>query len=288
MGRALALAVLFFATTLGVAQEESLFGRVSPKAKVSQVIGTTEVTVTYSRPHVRGRKVWGALVPYGAVWRAGANEATTLRFTDSVKVDGKPLPAGTYALFVIPEVEQWTFIFSRSAKQWGPYEYRPQDDVLRIYRKPRMVREHEEWLSYSFTPSSPASAYLTLRWEKLEVSFLVEVDVDVVASARLRHLLAQARTHKDFANIAENLMEAERDLPKALEMVDKALKLKEDAWYLYLKAQIVRLLGDRAKALPLLERAQTLALASKAPARVLGPIQETLHRWKTGALDAKR
>jgi len=149
----LALGVAAFATApskpaaeVADRDDDVLFPQVSPWASVSQTIGTTRITLEYHRPAVRGRKIWGSLVPYGQVWRAGANDATTIRFADAVKIHGHEVKAGTYALFMIPRLEGWTVILNRRAKQWGAFEYDPRLDVLRLEVTPRTA-SNTEWLT---------------------------------------------------------------------------------------------------------------------------------------------
>jgi hypothetical protein len=168
----LPVVVAFAGTAAAPASAQPAGPRPSPKASVMQTIGTTEVTITYSRPGVKGREIWGGLVPWGKVWRAGANEATTFAVSQDVTVDGQKLPAGTYSLHVIPEKAEWTVIFNKDAKQWGSFKYKEADDALRIRVKPE-AGEMTEWLTFSVTPASPYSGTVTLAWEKLRVSFTV-------------------------------------------------------------------------------------------------------------------
>jgi hypothetical protein len=155
------------------AQKEQL--RVSPKAAVTQVVGLTEVKIDYSRPGVKGRAIWGDLVPYNKVWRAGANEATTISFESDVMIEGKKLSAGKYSFFVIPNENEWTLIFNKVAEQWGAFEYNEAEDALRISVKP-VNNNNTEWLTYSFTDLNPktGTAAVNLLWEKLKVQFKVE------------------------------------------------------------------------------------------------------------------
>lgn len=147
--------------------------RVSPNASVSQTIGVTEVTVSYGRPGVKGRTIWGELVPYGEVWRTGANEATTISFSKDVTIEGEPLPAGTYALFTIPKEGEWTIVFSKNAQQWGAFDYDAKQDALRVKVKPQPASP-QEWMSFSFEDLSANGAAAVLRWEKLAVPFKIE------------------------------------------------------------------------------------------------------------------
>lgn len=173
--RTLLLVVLVAAATLPVlGQRASDEPRPSPNARVSQTIGVTDVTISFGRPGVKGREIWGALVPYGQVWRTGANEATTITFGNAVTVQGQNLSAGTYALFTLPTADEWTLIFNKTANQWGAFSYNASQDALRVKVKPRTAG-HEEWMSFRFSDLSVSSATIVLAWEKLAVPFKVEV-----------------------------------------------------------------------------------------------------------------
>ena len=165
----------------------------SPKATVSQTIGITKVEVVYHRPAVKNRKIWGDLVPYNTVWRAGANENTTISFSDPIKVEGKDLPAGTYGLHMIPTENTWTIIFNKNSSSWGSFFYKEEEDALRVTVQPQTA-ENEEQLSYAFDDVSNNSAVIVLRWEKLKVPIHVEVDTKelVLSKARTAYLRGPA------------------------------------------------------------------------------------------------
>jgi hypothetical protein len=152
--------------------------RASPNAVAGQTIGTTEITVGYSRPSVRGRAIFGpdttSLVPYGRVWRLGANEATTVRVTGDVRVEGQPLAAGTYALFAIPGATEWTLVFNRTAEQWGAYEYDEAQDALRVTVTPEASDESEEMFEIGFDDVTPTSAVMEIEWERVSVPVRIE------------------------------------------------------------------------------------------------------------------
>lgn len=163
--------LLVFCTAPALAQERSNEeARVSPNASVSQTIGTTEVTITYGRPKAKGRTIFGDLVPYDAVWRTGANEATTITFSDDVTVNGESLSAGTYSLFSIPQEGEWTIIFNSVATQWGAYDYDDSQDVLRISATPEPAGMHE-MLTFTFEDVGDGSGTCVMRWAETEVSF---------------------------------------------------------------------------------------------------------------------
>lgn len=151
--------------------------RISPKALIKQIVGFTEIQIEYSRPGVKGRKIWGNLVPYNVVWRAGANEATKITFSTDVKIDGKKLKAGSYSFFAIPTEKTWILIFNKVADQWGAFEYNDVEDALRIEVTPIQNNCWQEWLAYTINKSSENKAVVMLEWEKLKVPFNVEVEI---------------------------------------------------------------------------------------------------------------
>ncbi|HMV49824.1 MAG TPA: alpha/beta fold hydrolase [Blastocatellia bacterium] len=152
-----------------------LAARPSPRAAVMQAVGASEVSITYGSPQINKRTVWGQLVPYNRVWRAGANEATMIRFGGDVLIEGQKLPAGRYTLFMIPAENEWTVIFNKVTEQWGHFSYNPEFDVLKVKVKPGTA-EHQEYLNYSFEVLSQTSANVVLRWEKAKVAFKVELE----------------------------------------------------------------------------------------------------------------
>ncbi|MEP0859955.1 MAG: DUF2911 domain-containing protein [Ignavibacterium sp.] len=170
----LLLMLAIFSFTISAQNKEEKV-RVSPKAEVMQVVGFTEVRIIYSRPGVKGREIWGGLVPYNQVWRAGANEATKFIFSTDVLIEGKPLKAGSYSFFAIPGKNEWTLIFNKVADQWGAFEYNESQDALRIKVKPEKSSVFQEWLTYTITRTSDYSAVVRLEWEKLKVPFKIEV-----------------------------------------------------------------------------------------------------------------
>src|SRR5947209_20430462 len=157
--------------------------RVSQRGTVSQRLGLTDITIIYHRPEVGGREIWGKTVPYGKVWRAGANENTTITFSDDVSVEGKPLAAGTYGLHTIPDKDQWAIIFSKNSTSWGSFSYDEKEDALRVIVKPHAAEAFEQ-LTYTFEDVKPESAVATLRWETLAVPF--QIGGDLKADVRRR------------------------------------------------------------------------------------------------------
>lgn len=168
----LILFVLF--TNLTEAQNNKQELRISPKAEVMQTVGFTDIRIVYSRPGIKGRTIWGKLVPYDAVWRAGANEATKITFSTDVTVEGKKLKKGSYSFFAIPGKNEWTLIFNKVADQWGAFEYNESDDALRVKVKTEKAI-WQEWLSYTINKATDTSAVIRLEWEKIKIPFKIEV-----------------------------------------------------------------------------------------------------------------
>lgn len=177
MNRKVALMLVAAALIAGTAvaqKRDTKEARPSPNAAVSQTIGTTDVSVTYGRPAVKGRNVWTDLAPYGKVWRTGANECTTFTANKDVLVEGKRLAAGTYCLFTIPTETEWTWIFSKNSTQWGAFSYKEAEDALRVTSKPHASEHAHEWLTLSFEHLEPGAATLALHWEKLAVPLKIQ------------------------------------------------------------------------------------------------------------------
>jgi len=158
-----------------IAQDNEV--RISPKATFKQTVGFTDVEIDFSRPGVKGRKIWGGLVPYNIVWRAGANEATKITFSTDVKINGKNLKAGRYGFFALPTEKKWILIFNKVADQWGAFEYNEAEDALRIEVTPEKGY-FQEWLDYTVTKTSDYKAIVKLEWEELKVPFTVEVSTE--------------------------------------------------------------------------------------------------------------
>lgn len=178
-----AAALLVFHLAAAASAQQIDLPRPSPKASVMQTVGVTEVSIHYNSPGVKGRPIWGELVPYGEVWRTGANENTTITFDTPVKIGGTELPAGTYGLQTIPTQDQWTVIFSKDAELWGAFNYKQENDALRIQVKPRPAAEPVERMRFTIEDVTDNSAEVVLAWEKLEVPFTVEVDTPKLAAA---------------------------------------------------------------------------------------------------------
>jgi tetratricopeptide (TPR) repeat protein len=221
----------------------------SQRAMVSQRLGLTTISIVYHRPLVRGRKVWGELVPWGQVWRAGANENTVISFTDPVTVEGQPLAKGSYGLHVIPAETSWTVIFSKSSTSWGSFSYDEKEDALRVAVKPG-PSEMRDALTYDFDDLAPDSAVVTLRWEKVAVPFKVAVDVPKTTMENLKLQLRGLQQYSwvGWNDAATYAIENKTGYEDALKWADNSIQNEERFENLNTKAQLLRLTGKNAEA----------------------------------------
>jgi hypothetical protein len=233
------------------AQSDLKLPDVSQAAEVKQRIALTDITVNYHRPLVNGRKIWGGLVPYGKVWRAGADENTTIEFSDDVLVDGKPLPKGVYGLHMIPNQDSCTVIFSKTNTAWGSYSYDQKDDALRVDVKPKPLAENDEALEFEFENLKPTSTAVTLKWEKLGIPFTVSVND---AEQTLQNIRAQLKGPGQFAwqaldQGAQFCLTRKINLDEALRWADASIQNEERFENLSTKADILKALNrqDEAK-----------------------------------------
>ena len=223
--------------------------RVSQGASVRQRLGITDVTIAYHRPLVKGRTIWGNVVPWGQVWRAGANEGTRITFSDPVMVEGQALPAGSYGLHMIPTETSWTVIFSKNSTAWGSFSYDQKEDALRVTVKPGPAEMHEA-LTYDFDDLQPDSAVVTMRWDKLAVPFKVSVDVVPIALAEIRRDLQTVPgfTWAGWNDAAVYCLEHTTNYDEALKWVDTSIQNEERFENLQTKSKLLAATGKSAEA----------------------------------------
>lgn len=258
----LSLAILLAAAATTRAQSLVMsLPRPSQRAVAIERIGLTDITVTYHRPLVGGRKVWGAIVPYGQVWRAGANENTTIEFTDPVTVEGQPLAKGIYGLHMIPTAEAWTVIFSKAATSWGSFSYDQKEDALRVTVKPQASELHEA-LAYDFDDVNPDSALVTLRWEKLAVPFRVAVGKET-AFENIRQQLRNSAQYSwmGWDDAAGYCVSAKTNLDEGLRWADRSIQMEERFENLMTKAGLLLALNRGPEAATARSRALELGNA---------------------------
>src|SRR5213592_2686122 len=258
---------LFFAI-LGIggivsAQNDLNLPDVSQVAEVKQRIALTDITVKYHRPMVNGRKIWGGLVPYGKVWRAGANENTTIEFSDPVSVEGQPLAKGIYGLHMIPNTDSWTVIFSKTNTGWGSYSYKQDEDALRVNVKPRPLAEMKEALEFEFEDLKPESTAVTLKWEKLGVLFTVSIKDSEQTLQNIREQLKGRGqfTWQALDEGAQFCLTRKINLDEALQWADASVQNEERFDNLSTKADILKALNRPDEAKPVWNHALEMATA---------------------------
>ena len=241
---------LLFTAILGNAQSTQLdLPLQSQHATVTQRLGVTDITINYHRPLANGRKIWGGLVPYGQVWRAGANENTTITFSDPVTIEGKPLAAGTYGLHMIPNEDQWTIIFSKMHTAWGSFSYDQAEDALRVTVKPGTADLHNA-LAYDFDQLQPDSTVVTMRWDKVAVPFKVAVNLTQTVEASLHNQLRglSQYTWDAWDDAATYMVDNKMDLNDALKYEDKSIQNEERFENLMTKSRILDAMGQKDQA----------------------------------------
>jgi len=251
---------LFSSVLLAQEAKKIDFPQASPSATVKERVGVTDVSIEYSRPSAHERKIFGGLVPYGAVWRTGANAATKITFGTDVKFGGAAVPAGSYALFTIPGEAEWTVILSKVVEgQWGSYAYNPKDDQARVTVKPVAMAEPLETMTIGLQDMHAGKANLVIAWEKTKVP--VEIDTDLVARLKPQIEAAMAGTgEKPYFAAAMFYYENDLDMALAAQWIDAAAKQQPDAvWIVYRKGLILKKAGDKEGALAAAKQARELA-----------------------------
>lgn len=268
--------------------------RPSQKASVMQRIGAVDITINYSRPGVKGRKIWGdplpeqtasvkgeatldnqnqrpknaVIVPYGHIWRTGADDATMFVVTDEVLINGQKLPGGTYSLHTIPGKDEWTIVFNGTSNQWGSFNYDPAKDTLRVKAKPSWVNDNQEFLAFNIDPVGEDSAQVNIRWEKISVPFTVKVpDVAAATLARLKTTVAGAkpddwRVPMQAGNYLINNTDPADDA-LGMEWLDKSIKVKETFQNLSAKANALYKAGKKEEAFAIGDQAIQRGKADK-------------------------
>jgi hypothetical protein len=276
---AVAAAVVAVALGAGPAAADLELPRPSPFAKVSQQVGLTDVTVDYSSPGVKGRKIWGGVVPYDQMWRTGANQATKITFSRDVTFAGKAVPAGTYALFTIPGKGDWTVILNKRSDQSGTArDYKADLDLLRVTVRPKPAPFRER-LVFLFSDFTDDRATLDLEWEKLRVS--VPLGMNTGAQVQAAIAAAVDGTWRVYAYAARYMLETKKDYDAGLKYADQSLAIKEDWFNVWIKASLLAAKGDYKDAHALAEKAY--ALGQKADVFFLeGEVKKALTDWKKG------
>ncbi|MDN5203050.1 DUF2911 domain-containing protein [Fulvivirgaceae bacterium BMA10] len=259
--------------------------RTSPSASVNQTVGLTDVTIKYSRPNVKGRAIFGELVPYGEVWRTGANEATTFEINKDIKVNGQVLKAGKYALFTVPGKDQWKVIFNSQHNQWGAYSYDGSKDVLSFNVKPAK-NDFTESFEIKFSGAGAMNGGVDIAWDKTKISFSLEsLDIEEatkIVAAKIEAVSGESDPNKKYSPYyqgAQFYNDNKIDAKKALEMAETAVKLREAYWTLKELAKAQADNGKYEAALVSLEKANKLAKKANEEGFVNGN-KMLLAEWK--------
>jgi len=263
--RTIPAALLVTCLASAVARAEFVAPRPSPNAAVSQTIGLTNFALTYSRPGVKGRAIWGALVPYDSTWRTGANEPNSLTVSDTIAVAGQKLPAGKYSILTIPRPGEWTVIFSGQKDLQGSANHDPKHDALRVTATPDTTQSHTEWMWLGFEELTPNSGSLVLRWQRLRLAVPIAVDVTatVLASARKEITTAERDAWRNSLRAATWCFDNAVALDEGAAWLEKSLAAQRNHANLALKARWLAKDGKKPEAITTAKQAIAAGKAAK-------------------------
>lgn len=249
--------------------------RPSPDATVSQFVGVTKITIDYSSPAVKDRKIWGELVPFGQVWRTGANEATTITLTDAVSINGTELVAGTYAIHCIPNANEWEIIFSKDIPVDGSSTFDPKKEVLRIKAKPE---EHHfmERMTFLFTNATENSVNVNLTWEKLKVAFKVDVKTQDLTLQKARDTYKRSQLLAGATYCLDN----NTNLEEGFKWIQAASLIDENYWDTRILAQYYNKMNKKSEAITTMEKAIELGGKMQSPPFDFDRMKQMLTDWK--------
>lgn len=253
----------------------------SPKSTLEQRVGLTDIKIVYSRPAVKGRTIWGGLVPYGQVWRTGANEATAITFSTDVTINGQKLPAGAYSLHTIPTSGDWTIIFNRSTDLWGSYDYEEKNDALRVTVTP-VPNNMTESMQFSIPEVKNEKAVVALDWDKLRVPFTIEMATIDLSLANARAAMANlgADDNRTAYRCAAFAFDNKVALDEASMWVDKSIAIKPTWLNHRLKANMLAAAGDKKGAIEHATQCIEVGKKDEAPADELAKMEALIVEWK--------
>lgn len=249
--------------------------RPSPNATVTQTVGVTDVTIDYSSPGVKERTIWGELVPYGEVWRTGANEVTSITFEDPVKVNGKELEAGTYGVHSVPGENEWDVIFSKDTEVDGGSNFDKEKEVLRLKIKPEEA-PYMERMTFLFSDMTDNSAKVNLRWENLNLPFTIETDTEALTLKKARENISWVPAFQGATYCLQN----DVNLEEAMRWIDASVLIQPLYWNMRVKAQIQKKLGKDAEAIATMEKAIEMGEEMDNAPFDFDRMKETLAKWK--------
>lgn len=239
----------------------------SPSAKITQQFGLSTVTVDYSRPSTKGRKIFGELVPYGQIWRTGANSATQLNFSTEVKIGGQTVPAGTYALYAIPGKSEWTMILSKKTELWGAIGYDQADDQLRFNAEASKTKRHYESFEIGFNEITDSSTEISLSWEKTRVAFKISAEVDPIVMAEIQEKVIDAKSTDPglLFQAGSYYFTTSKDLNQAYKWVKQSTDADPKYWTMHLRAKMELALGMKTEALDTATKSKSMAEEENNP-----------------------
>lgn len=259
----LAIMLLFNFTS----QAQIKMPQASPSSRVSQQVGLTNVVLEYSRPSKKNRKIFGELVPYGAIWRTGANNATTLTFDTEVMIAGKKLPEGKYALYTIPNKDKWDIILSTNTELWGSIGYTGEDDAIRVSVPAKKLKNTVETMEINFSNITDTGTTIGIQWDKTRAEFRVETEVDPIVMKQIQEMLIDKDSDNPglYFQAANYYYNNNKDLRRALEWIEKSVEADPKYWTVHLKAKIEQSLGMKEEAKSSAMRSMSMAKEANNP-----------------------
>ncbi|MCM0041886.1 MAG: DUF2911 domain-containing protein [Algoriphagus sp.] len=259
------LVLAFLLVSISSIAQQIQMPQASPSAKIIQKVGLTDVTVDYSRPSAKGRKIFGELVPFGEVWRTGANGATILNFSTDVSITGTKVPAGSYALYSIPGKTTWTMILSKNTKLWGSIGYDSKDDLLRFTATPTKTSRMYDSFEIGFSKLTDSSADLSIKWEQTRVEFTIQTEVDPIVMADIQKQVIDAQSTNPalLYQAANYYFTSNKDLNQAYTWIKQSTSSDPKYWTLHLQAKIEMSLGKKTEALESATKSKKLAQEGK-------------------------
>lgn len=257
------LFLLFFVFVAVQTNAQVKMPALSPIQTITQDFGMGSIEIKYSRPSMRGRKVFGDLLPYGELWRTGANGATTIKFTDQVMINNKTIDTGTYAIYTIPGKKTWTFILNKGVSNWGTGDYKESDDIIRFSTDNIKLKAPKETFTMQLANMSTTSCELNIMWE--ESSIVIPITTDVKPKLKKQIEAALLTEKKPYYQAAQYYNEYENDFVKALQNSQKAVEERPNAYWIWLyQAKIQQKLGDKAGAMESSKKSMEAAIKEKA------------------------
>lgn len=252
----------------------------SPATTIKQTVGITDISIVYSRPGVKGREIWGKVVPFNELWRAGANLSTMIEFSDDVKIEGQKVPAGKYSIFMIPaEQGEWTLVVNKAVNLAGTNGYKQEDDILRAKVKTQALPAPKEWLEYAFDDLTDSSTVISLLWEKVRVPMKVEIATNELTFSKARTAVANGlAANTGFVNLA---LQTNSNLEEAMKFIDASIAVQETYRNQVLKARLLEKMGKKADAVKFLEKGIAMGKAAKPAPFDLAANEKLLATWKS-------